>query len=45
MLTAGKGVSREDVPYRYIEDHIRTSIGRLLGTSLGRPRDVTLPSG
>ena len=34
-----------DVPWRYIENHMGTSIGRLLGTSPGRPRDVVLPSG
>ena len=34
-----------DVPWRYIEDHMGTSIGRILGASSGRPRDVILPSG
>ena len=34
-----------EVPWRYIEDHMVTSIGRLLGTSSGRPRDVILSSG
>ena len=29
-----------EVLWRYIEDHIGTSIGCLLGTSSGRPRDV-----
>ena len=33
-----------DVPWRYTEDHLRTSIGRLLETSSG-PRDLILPSG
>ena len=33
------------VPWRYIEDHMGTSIGRILGASSGRPRDVILPSG
>ena len=30
-----------DVPWRYIEDHMSASIGRLLGS----PQDVILPSG
>ena len=34
-----------DVPWHYIEDHMGTSIGRLLGTSSGRPQDVILTSG
>ena len=34
-----------DIPWRYIEDHMGTSIGRLLMTPSGRPRDVILPSG
>ena len=34
-----------DVPWRYIEDHVGTSIGRLLGMSPGRPQDVVLLSG
>ena len=34
-----------DVPWRYIEDHMGTSIGRILGASSGRPRDVIFPSG
>ena len=34
-----------EVPWRYIKGHMGTSIGRLLGTSSGRPRDVILPSG
>ena len=34
-----------DIPWRYIEDHMGTSIGRLLMTSSGRPRDLILPSG
>ena len=34
-----------DVPWRYKEDHMGTSIGNLLGTSWGRPRDVVLPAG
>ena len=34
-----------DVPWHYIEDHTGTSIGRLLETSSGRPRDLVLPSG
>ena len=38
-------MSAGDVPWRYIEDHMGTSIGRLLGTSSGHPRDVILPSG
>ena len=36
--------SASDVPWSYIEAHIGTSIGRLSGTSSGRPRDVILPS-
>ena len=35
----------EDVSWRYIEDHMWTSKGRLLGTSSGHPRDINLPSG
>ena len=31
-----------DVPWCYIEDHIRTSIGRVLVTSSERPRDIIL---
>ena len=38
-------MSAGDVPWRYIDDHMGTSIGRLLGTSSGHPRDVILPSG
>ena len=34
-----------DVPWRYIEDLLGTSIGHLLRSSSGRPRDVILPSG
>ena len=34
-----------DVPWRYIEDHMGTSMGRLLGTSSGRHWDLILPSG
>ena len=34
-----------DVPWRYIEDHMGTSIGRLLGTFSGHHQDVILPSG
>ena len=34
-----------DVPWRYIEDDMGKSIGRILGTSSGRPRDVILQSG
>ena len=34
-----------EVPWRYIEDHMGTFIGRLLGTSSGRPWDVILPVG
>ena len=34
----------EGVPWCHIEDHMGMSIGRLLGTSSGRPRDVILPS-
>ena len=34
-----------DVPWRYKEDHMGTSIGRILGTSSGRPQDLILPSG
>ena len=37
--------SVEDIPWRYIEDHMGTSIGRLFWTSPGRPLDVILPSG
>ena len=37
--------SAGDVPWRYIEDHMGTSIGRLLEKSLGRARVVILPSG
>ena len=37
--------STGDVPSRYIEDHMGTSIGRLLVTPSGRPQDVILPSG
>ena len=32
-------------PRRYIEDHLGTSIGSLLGASSGRFRDVILQSG
>lgn len=34
-----------DVSWRYIEDHMGTSIRHLLQASSGRPRDVILPSG
>ena len=34
-----------DVPWHYIEDHMGTCTGRVLGTFSGRPRDVLLPSG
>ena len=34
-----------DVLWRYIENHMGTSIGRLFGTFSGRPRDVILTSG
>ena len=34
-----------DVPWRYIEEHMETSIGCFLGTSPARSRDVNLPSG
>ena len=34
-----------DVPWHYIEVHMETSIGRLLGTSSGHPQDVILLSG
>ena len=34
-----------DAPWHYIEDHMGTFIGRLLGTFSGRPRDVILRSG
>ena len=34
--------SAGDIPWRYIEDHMATSIGRLLGPSSERPWDVTL---
>ena len=37
-----QGVGRE-LPWRYIEDYQGTSIGRLLGTYSGPPRDVILP--
>ena len=37
--------SKGDVPWRYIEDNMGTSIGRLLVTPSGRRRDVILPSG
>ena len=46
--TSARDVLRKsagDVPWRYIEDHMETSIGRLSGTSSGRPRNVILPSG
>ena len=33
------------LPWRYIEDHMGTSIGRLLWTSSERPQRVILPSG
>ena len=36
--------SAGEVSWRYIEDHMGTSIKRLLGTFSGRPRDVILPS-
>ena len=32
-----------DVAWCYIEGHIGMSIGNLLGTSSGHPRDVILP--
>ena len=32
--------SAGDVPWHYIEDHMGTSIGRLLGTSSGGPREA-----
>ena len=38
-------MSAGDVRWRYIEDHMGTSIGRLLGTSSGLPWDVILPIG
>ena len=34
-----------DFPWCYIEDDMRTTIGCLLATSSGRPRDIILPSG
>ena len=34
-----------DIPWRYIEDHVGTSIVHLLGTFLRGPRNVFLPSG
>ena len=37
--------SAGDFPWRYIEDHMGTSIGHILGTSSGRPREIILPSG
>ena len=39
------GTLAGDVPWRYIEDHIETSVRCLLGTDSGRPWDVILPSG
>ena len=36
---------RRDIPWRYIEDNMGTSIRSLSGTSSGRPLDVLLPSG
>ena len=51
IFQSPKGVRRghpqdigRDVPCSDIEDHMETSIGRLLGKSTGRPRDVILPS-
>ena len=38
-------MSGGDVPWRCIEDHMGMSIGHLLGTSTGRPREIILPSG
>ena len=37
--------SAGDAPWRYIEDNMGTSTGRLSGTSSGRPWDVILPIG
>ena len=34
-----------DIPWRYIEDHMGKSVGRLLGMSSGGPQDVIMPSG
>ena len=31
-----------DTPWHYIENHMGTFIGRVLGTSSGHPRDVSL---
>ena len=41
----GLRTSIGDVPWHYTEDHIGTSIGRLLGVSSGRPQNLILPSG
>ena len=35
----------QGIPWRYIDDHMGTSIGRLLRTSSGCPQEVILPSG
>ena len=48
LRTLVEGVYRKsvgDVPWLYIEDHMGTFIGRLLGKYSGRPQDVILPSG
>ena len=41
VLTTSEG----DIPWRYIQGHMGTFIGRLLGTSSGHLRDVILPGG
>ena len=41
VLTMSEG----DIPWRYIQGHMGTFIGRLLGTSSGHLRDVILPGG
>ena len=45
LRTSYFNVLRTSVGVRYIEDHMGTSIARLLETSPGRPLDVILPSG
>ena len=47
LRTSVKDVLRTfvgNIPRCYIEDHMGTSIGRLLGT-YSRPQDIILPSG
>ena len=38
-------MSGADIPWRYMEHHMGTSVVLLLGMNSGRPCDVTLPGG